>query len=390
MQHVPRFLPALAALTLLGGAAVSAQCYPFGKRGLHRVNNWSAGQTLTIGRIDRGESAIAVIFERDAAFGAILQKVGHRGRRPDGKIARWEFASTPPAGQPRGLWKACMRAEGRGDPIDVTPDRATNFCAHVDDPAHPTYAVLSWSGLSIPGQDARSLFWFELAVSVSRYTPNRAAFASRLGRITRPGQTRFTIDEVHAPIIHAQQPAAIPGLARILVPISTTTALPAANLPFGLAAAVNVNADLEHPARGQQMQFSAIYSADPTINVPQGDEVLAPLGKILYFSTEDRHGHYKRFRHSAFLDPATGAAYYRWCPKYYPTYGPSPNFNYHVSPYPAVMCALQAKTTAWWYDVASHYRKFVRRAMGLTPLRDRRNRLNRSYTGASVFTPTYP
>lgn len=383
------FRAALAGAAMFSCVSNSfAQCVPFARDGLRRLASWGPGSTLRIGATDRGREAISLTFAHDAAVGVVLTSIGHRGRRLDGRTTVWDYPARPPAGAPPGLWKAVLRElDDRTKTVEVTPAAAKAVHVWVEKGDHPRTAVFAWTGLSIPDPAADSRFWMELCVRIPEDRPGRAEWHSRMGRIARGGSKAYTLDEVHAPIVYAAQPAADSARARILVPASTTIPLPATNTPMRLWALLGLSVDFEHPARGQSMQFSALYGGDPSIEVPEGDVVRSPYRKILYFATEDHTGHYKRFRHSVVSDPF-GVAYFRWCPRYYPVYGPSKRVNFHVSPYPAVICALSARNEAWWFDVTAHYRDFVRRRMGLTPILSRRYRLNPDYPRASIFIAT--
>ena len=376
----------IAAALLVGTVSLSAQnhCSPFSKWGMRRLS-WSAGSTVTVGSLDGCSSAIALTFAHDATNGVAITQIGHAAA---GSTARSPASTTPrchqPASPPRCGRPFC-RPVGSSTPSELSPANATNLCVWVDSRRAPRRAIFSWSGCCIPGVTAKSFFWFELHVKVSPFTPYRASFDVRMARVQNTnGSTPFTIDEVHAPIVHTLQPGDS-QLARILVPSALNIPLPSANLSMRTWQLFNLAASLEHPARGQQMQFSALYAGDTT-EIPDGNDVVSPHRKVLYFATEDNRGHFKFFNHSV-VTGASGVSY-RWNPVHYPTYGPTPWLNYYISPYSSVICALQAKSSAYWYDVAEHYRTFVRFRMGLTPMRSRFYRGNKDVVGDSVVVAT--
>ncbi|MEM7199531.1 MAG: hypothetical protein AAF628_04655 [Planctomycetota bacterium] len=370
------------ALTLSGPLA--AQGSPFSKWRL-RPYRWNPGDVLQIGDVDSGTSAIALTFRRDSQVGAVLETIGHRGTRADGTVTRFDYVAEPPAGEPRGLWKAVTRPLSSQTPSDILPETALWFDTWVDDRSDPNRVVFSWFGCASACQS--SLFWVELEARIKSGTPNRCEWNSKVIRLQLPwgGGEPHTIDEVHAPIIYAQQPGNATQ-ARIMIPVSTNFQLPSTNLPMSLWRIFGFALDLEHPARGQQMQFSALYGGDPT-EIPSGSEVFTAFRKTLYFATEDDRGHYKRFRHDCIAD-AAGLEHYRWCPVYFPAYGPTPFINFFDSPYPAVTCALESEDDAFWYDVTSHYRDFVRNDMGLVRVDDPAYTGNPDYPRSSVFVPT--
>ncbi len=386
MLRTTALLAALVTVSVsLLPTAAFGQGAPFSKLRMSRLR-WNPGDQLQVGSVDSGDRRIALTFTRDASVGAVLTEIGHRGTRADGTVTRFAYAATPPLGQPRGLWKVVTRPLTSQTPTEVLPDSALNFETWVDSRSAPTHAIFSWMGCAIPCQSPASVLLVELEVKIPATSPNRAEWNSRVIRLQIPGGTeQHTVDEVHAPIVYARQPGSA-AQARILIPLSTNFVLPATNLPMSLWRLFGLSADVEHPARGQQMQFSALYGGDPT-SIPLGNELFTAFRKILYFSTEDHEGYYKRFQHDCVPDPL-GLEYYRWAPVYFPEYGPSPWLNYFQSGYPAVLCALEAADDTFWYDVTSHYREFVRSEMGLVGVADPAYALNPDYPRSSVMVAT--
>ena len=373
-------LAALATATVIAAGA-GAQAVPWPRLGLQKLQGWSPASVLTIGDAEHGAAGIALTFRGDAAVGAVLQRIAHRGTRKDGAVTWIEYLAEPPAGQSKALWHAVLRPESSDEPFVSTPAMAGSFEVWTDATGSRD-ALFAWDGLTLPGApDSR--FWFELRVTVDPVPGNRAVWLSRMGRVTVPGTERWSVDEVHAPIVHARHAGDV-RLSRILVPASLNSPLPVSNLSVWTWQLAQYRLLFDHPARHQQMQFSTLYCADPT-QVTLPDRVLSGHRKLLYLSTEDAEGWFKRFRHEIVAD-ATGA-YYRWAPIYFPRHPPSPWRNTFAAPYPVVTCALQARTDAWWYDAAAEYREFVRRDARLTRIDDPACMLNRDYAGASVFMP---
>ena len=350
-----------------------AQCTPFAKTGL-RTTSWKSGSSLTLGSILTGSAAIALTFEFHPKVGVALTKIGHLGLDRSKRAMRFEYPTVPPAGHSQGLWKAALRPTTGSAPKAVIPESATSFRLWVNSKSRPNLAIFRWEGLTVPGDTARSTFWIEVKVHIPSNQPNQCAWSTRMARVTRSSSPAVphTIDEVQVPIVYTMQPGDS-NKARLLIPVAQRDPLPVANLTMRIWQLVQLSLDLEHPSRDQQMQFSALYSGDKS-SVQQIAGTYSAFRKILYFGTEDRDGHFKRFRHSVVSD-AGGVAYYRWSTVYFSDYGISPTENCFVSPYDAVICTLQAKNDAYWFDVAEHYRQFVRGNMGLTPIR------SATYTG---------
>ena len=263
-----RTVGACATAAVLFSSIAVAQIGPFPRWGLTRVDSWAAGSQITVGDVELATTAISLTFAFDPTVGATISSVGHRSVRPDGTGARWDYPAAPPAGQPLGFWKGVLRPLDSNDPFEVTPDSATGFELWVDSTSGPLKALFCWTGLTIPGRNPEHRFTMEVEVSISPATPARAEWQSRMIRVAGPGNEPFTIDEVHVPIVYSQQPAVQAGLARLLVPVSTVTAVPAPNLSMALWQALGIATELDHPARGQNMQFSALYSCDDAIEVP--------------------------------------------------------------------------------------------------------------------------
>ncbi|MCB9871162.1 MAG: hypothetical protein H6837_14990 [Planctomycetes bacterium] len=381
--------PVLFALvlgSLAAPAATQLPCPPFAKSGLREISNWGSGQSFTLGDAQCGSAAIGLTFAYDATNGVALQRIAHRGTHSDDRVTRFDFVTVPPPGQSTMLWKAVLRPLDSDFASEITPADASEFRVWVDSTRAPRTAVFRWHGCCVPNTNSRSFFWVEIAVQVSPFAPQRATWSTRMARFENPnGIVPLTIDEVHAPIVYLQQPGDSQK-SRILVPVSQNVPLPSSNLAMRSWQLFNLSATLEHPAREQQMQFSALYGGDPT-EVVQGEEIISAFRKVLYLSTEDTQGHFKKFKHDI-VSNATGTAYYRWCPVYFPAYGPSPALNVFVAPYPVVFCALQARSDAYWYDVGAHYREFVRSGMGMVPIRSPFYRLNREVVDGSVLIAT--
>ncbi len=384
----PRLPAVLAALSLCTAplAAQWSGCSPWSKWRLHEIP-WTAGSTLELGSIAAGDAAIALRFSHDATSGVVLTSIGHRGSRKDGVTTVWEYQTDPPTGQPRSLWSATFRPVGEDADFELHPDADDDVRVWIDDPQDPHQAIFRWTDMDLCDPLCDSLFWMELCVHIDRGTPTEAVWNSRLGRIERRGpgcDAQYTLDEVAAPILHVRQPGD-GTFARILVPIAQNTIVPAANLPMRLWDIVGYDLDLEHPARGQQMQFSAVFSNDPT-QVPLGTDVLSSFRKLLYMSTEDSDGYYKRFQHRVVSDQ--GTLYYRWAPVYFPSYGFSPRFNFHRSEYPVRLAALEATTGSFYHDVTDRYRQFVEDDIRPTRIASNYYRLNPDFPRASVFQPS--
>jgi hypothetical protein len=368
-----------AALVLASTAA--GQGAPFPKGGLRRIP-WNPSSTLTLGSAEAGAAAIALRFSHDAAFGARLDAIAHRGTRADGTVTRFEYSTTPPPGEPPALWKAVLRPVDAETPVVLYPPPASLCRVYADDPTTPRTVLFQWAGTELPDPLCDCRFWMELRADIDPDAPWRVTWQSRLGRLQRPGNARrYTLDEVEAPIVHVKAPG--DGLlARLLVPIAGATTLPAANLPMRIWQVVGYDLAFEHPARDQQLQFSAMYSGDPA-SIPIGGELLSSYRKILYFGTEDTEGYYKQFKHRVLSDAPTLT--YRWAPTYFPTYGPSPALNYHASAYPVVFEALEAKTDSFWFDCTERYRTFVERDMGLVRIADPAYPNNPDFPRATPF-----
>lgn len=382
MRSSSRVAALSAAFLWLSGIAV-AQCQPWSKQGLRRLADWSPTSTLTVGDAEHGAAGIGLGFRGDATAGVVLHHVAHRGTRKDGAVAWVEYLAEPPAGQPKALWKAVVRPSTSDTPTELGPAHAASFEVWVDVQPGTRDALFAWNGITLPGASPDSRFWFELRVQVSAAAPARAVWNSRMGRITVPGTERWSMDEIHAPIVYCRHAGDV-RQTRVLVPAALNAPLPVSNLSLWTWLLADYHLDFEHPARHQQMQFSALYCADPT-QVPLADRILTGHRKILYFSTEDPEGWFKRFRHDVHAD-GTGV-YYRWAPVYFPKHPPNPWRNTFVTPYPAVTAALQAETDAWWFDVAATYREFVRREMRLTPIDHPFYLLNRDFVRGSAFMP---
>ncbi|MBK8974444.1 MAG: hypothetical protein IPM29_00815 [Planctomycetes bacterium] len=374
-----------AGLALVLAAVAPAQylCSPWSKRGMRRIA-WQPGSTLQLGTIDSGAASTSLSFRHDDVAGVVLTEIGHRGTRKDGTVAIYPYQTTPPDGCPPSLWMAVFRPVDSQTPVELHPDADDVVEVWVDDPADPYRAIFCWTDLDVD-ELCDSRFWMELRVTIDRAQPTRAEWLSRMGRIQRPrGCTQYTLDEVHAPILHVRQPGD-GTFARLLVPIAQNTVLPAANLPMRLWSVIGYDVEFEHPARQQQMQFSAMFSNDPS-QVSLGTEVLSSYRKILYMSTEDTSGYYKRFAHRVVSD--AGTLYYRWAPIYFPVYGPTPWINVHIAQYPVVLDALEAQTDSYWFDCTERYREFVEREVRPIPIDSPWYRLNRDYPRASVFQPS--
>ncbi|MFO1055166.1 MAG: hypothetical protein U1F36_23355 [Planctomycetota bacterium] len=358
-----------------------AQCSPFTKFGMTRLN-WTNGSTFVLGSTDNLDAAIALHFAYDATNTVALTAMDHRGKNSDGTRTLFQFSTVPPAGVSTALWKAVFRPVDADTPIEIGPSDAAYTSVWVDDPGAPRSALFQWFGATLPDPLSDSFFWMELKADIDPTQPWRVTWQSRLGRIARPNSTHhYTLDEVTAPIVHT----AAPGnglLSRVLVPIAQDSPLPAANLPLRLWQLIGYDLSFEHPARNQQLQFSALYSGDPT-SLPIGSDLLSSWRKILYFGTEDAEGHYKRFLHKAETNGATIS--YRWATTYYPSYGLLPWINFHRSPYPVVMEALQAQSDSFWYDCTQRYRRFVERDMHLTRIADPCYALNPDFPRAAPF-----
>ncbi len=367
----------LVATNCLYSPVTAQTCEPFRRAGMRPIR-WHTGSTLEVGSTASGPAAIALRFRHDIEFGVVMTSLGHRSTDRNGQVSVHDYASEPTTN--KGLWKAIFRAVTSEDPIEVTPDSTTFTTVWVDDRRAPTKAIFRWFGLDLGTFQTHSLFWAELRVAICASNQARSEWQSRIGRIELPfgHGDPVTLDEVHAPIVHVQQPGTA---SRLLVPIHGAFELPASNLPMGYWAnnpitGQPISLELEHPARGQQMQFSAMYSHNP------GDS----FRKLVYFATEDSKGYYKRYCHTAVPDP--GGAFYRWDAVHFPVYGPVPHINYHKSKYPVVISALEACTDSWWYDVTDHYREFVDREMGLTPIASPNYSLNPDFVDASTLVAT--
>lgn len=381
------FIASLAAFALAPPA--EAQCFPFSKWGMQRLP-WGSGSTLTLGSIESGDTAIALRFAYDEDHDVRLEEVGHRGTRPDGTVSIFPYPVVQPPGEPAALWRAIFRPVDSNEPIEILPSDASWFFVYVDDTRAPRSVVFQWLGVELPDPLADSIFWAELRADIDPENPARVEWLSRIGRLQNPrrNENRYTLDEVEAPILHVSAPGN-PSLARILVPIAAASPLPAENLPmpFWLLPTIGGGVSLQHPARDQQMQFSALYSLDPS-SLPAGNDVFSSYRKILYLTTEDADGHFKKFQHRvapALIPPATPTLVYRWAPVYYPTYGPTPWINFHRSDYPAVFEAIEAQSDAFWYDCTATYREFVDREMGLTRIADPAYAINPDFPRASPF-----
>lgn len=386
--HRPHCLGTLVgALLLLLQAVAPAQCQPFSRRGLQEIEDWGVGSSLTLGVDAANEPGLSIQLVHDPVVGARLQSSSHRHQRPDGKLQVFNFNHLVPTGSSPGLWQGVLRPRFEETPYPVGPEHASSFEIYTRTGRSSTQVVMCWGGISVPGVTCCDDFWFEVSIRQSCLDGDRLSFEARMGRmLCQSGGTELTLDEVQVPVIYTQQPGVDLLKARILVPAAQNVPLPAANMPMSAWQVLAVNADLEHPARGQQMQFSGLYGGE-NIQIESGNEVYSPYQKILYFATEDNRGYYKRFQHSV-VTAATGA-YYRWAPTYYPEHGAHPTRNVLVTPYPAVMKALHAKSNAWWFDLCTEYREFVRRRMGIAPMRSFLSRVNKDAAGGeSVVVAT--
>lgn len=387
MQNRPlttgAFILATALAATVLAPAATAQCSPFSKSGMRPIH-WRAGSSLTLGSTDSGDAAIALRFAHDEEHDVRLEEITHRGTRPDGTVALYPFSTLPPTGASTALWRAVFRPVDSQDPIEVTPADASWFIVWVNDRRNPTAVTFQWLGVDLPDPLADSFFWMELHAEIDCDDPARVEWDSRLGRAQLPrNPNHYTLDEVEAPILHLRAPGN--GLmSRLLVPVAAATAIPAENLPLPIWSVFGDGFAFEHPARNQQMQWSAVYDGNPASS-PLGDDVLSSYRKLLYLATEDAEGHYKRFLHRVVLDPVTGAYFYRWAPVHFPTYGVTPYLNYHQSPYPVVFQAIEAQSDSFWYDCTETYREFVDREMGLTRIADPNYPLNPDFPRASPF-----
>jgi hypothetical protein len=380
MTNGKRGAAPIAAAVIIAVAA-TAQAVPWPRLGLVRDVGWGPASLLTIGNAEHGAAGLALTFRGDAAVGVVLQRIAHRGTRNDGQVTWAEYLAEPPAGQAKGPWHAVLRPESSDAPFELTPAMAAGFEAWTD-PDRARDALFAWTDLTLPGApDSR--FWFELRVTVDAAPGNRAVWLSRMGRVTQPGTERWSVDEVHAPILYARHVGDV-RLSRILVPAALNSPLPVSNMSMWTWQLAQFHLLFDHPARHQQMQFSALYCGDPT-QAAGSDRLLSGHRKLLYVATEDAEGWFKRFRHDVVAD-ATGA-YYRWAPIHFPRHPPSPWRNTFTAPYPVVTSALQARTDAWWYDAAAQYRDFVRRDGRLVRIDDPACTLNRDFAGASLFMP---
>lgn len=358
-------------------AQSGSSCVPWSKHGLLPLS-YTNGDTMRVGSVAHGDDGIAFDFEFDAVCGVVLKNLAHRGRRPDGLVTTFDYPTDPPSNRPQGLWRARFRPLDSEDVTELFPDDADCFEVFVDHPTAPSEVVFRWSGLRLT-PECDFISWMEVKLEVDGA---RSEWDSRLGRIACSGSEIFTLDEVLAPVIYTRQAT---NDARVLLPLLGRSPVPADNLPLAVWSFFNIDVELEHPARGQQMQWSAVHSpTGPDIPDGQGGTI-SPRGKTIYFGTEDRDGYYKRFRHAAVLDPTNFQLYYEWAPIYFPTYGPSPYTNFHRSRYPTVVCAIQSKSEAFWYDVCEHYREFVERRIRPRAPDSFFGRRNTDFPKASTF-----
>src|SRR5262249_55237809 len=109
--------------------------------------------------------------------------------------------------------------------------------------------------------------------------------------------------------------------------------------------------EIRASAGDQVMQFSALCSDDQN-----------GLGHMLWFSTLDATGWYKRQRYFTHVQsddkkPAHYTQSFSWGPVYYPPFADaSGSSNYLDNPYPSALGALHARNEAYWYDAAAYYR----------------------------------
>lgn len=378
---VPLVVPLACAAALGIAPAAHAQLGLFSRAGLQPIP-FGTGAALELGSIASGARGIALRFRHDAEHGVAMSSIGHRGTRGDGTVAVWEYSTEAPAGESSALWNAVLRPVGSATTLSLSSSDADQCQVFVDVPGDTRRALFVWTGAQLPDPAAESAFRMELLVELDPLRPWRVTWQSRMGRVSRPAcPNLYTLDEVRAPIVWVKAPGT-GDFERLLVPIAGATLVPAANLPLRIWQVVGYDAVFEHPARQQQLQFSALYSGT-NVSIPNGDTVLSPWRKALYFTTEDAEGHYKQFQHKVVADGPTLT--YRWAPVYFPTYGLSPTRNFHFASYPVAFEAIEAATDSYWYDCTTTYRRFVDARMGLTRITSPAYALNRDFVRASPF-----
>ncbi|MBK8977381.1 MAG: hypothetical protein IPM29_15830 [Planctomycetes bacterium] len=268
------------------------------------------------------------------------------------------FVNDPTQLSTTGPWQ--IRGHGpapAGAPFAVDSSAAATFAATSSQAGNETVFHFVWTGVRI---DSANFVRVELDVALGATDP-----VSRWsGRVTREAGNTASIEEVDFPVLCVKGPVAprspqeshanAQWRTRLLIPTALLDPLPAANLPVAYHAVIGRDYTLKHPHAEQVMQFSVLHDADTAD---------AGFNRMLYVGTRDATGHYKTFRHHPF-NTAGGQLYYHWTTTYFPTFAdlsgqPSRYGNEFMSPYPALVGSLTARSDDFWYDAAAYYRSIL-------------------------------
>ncbi len=326
---------------------------------------------------------LALHFERDATVGVALAGIERRdeagsftfrcGLPRDGVVVVSSGEVTD-----RGLWAMRLTTQ-RGEKVALAARDAQEFAAYAATglEGEPAF-LLVWGGLHVPGAPDYDQLGVMVLVSL--------APADEVSRwrawVARSRGGSASIDAFDLPILAVRAPME-PGpgethfdaqaRARFLLPslLGPLSGFPSTNLPLWVWLLLTTQAGrgtyrARHSNPEQIFQFAAVYAADP------GEP--ASYRRMLYCGSEDRSGFYKEFRYGgALIVVGTDLeAYWTWSATFVPGFTdpigdladpPATEWaNTLVTPYPAVVGALRARSDAYWYDACAFYRAFVERS----------------------------
>lgn len=330
------------------------------------------------------ENGLSVFrFDAHDTLGIVLSSVACK----EGN-GTFEFHTTPhpdmdATGRSLGLWRmdCALEVDSNDKLVSVTPEDAGEFdCRSVRSMSGDRRgALLFWSGIRVGSPTSPDTVLFVAQLVVLKEGDTCTEWLAWVGR---ERGTTASIEAMESPSINLRGPVSPrPGethlaaqrRTRLLIPTSAsfsvgmgnvpaTFLLNGVNWPLYYWSAFDVKNALLHP-NNQQQQFQAVYAAD--------SKDVSSFRRLMYFATQDTTGHAKHFRHEGFQVAERGgpAGWYNWRAQYIPGYEdalsdaadkPRTRFgNTYMTPYPAVVGPMLARTDEFWFDVTEKYRSFV-------------------------------